>query len=62
VQDAQDEGDEELAEFFSAVLENNLTAAQRAKGCSSSGFKTNIIPYRFVDGIMRACQRYSTPG
>ncbi len=31
VQDAQAEGDQELAEFFSAVLENNLTAAQRAK-------------------------------
>jgi hypothetical protein len=31
VQDAEAEGDQELAEFFSAVLENNLTAAQRAK-------------------------------
>ena len=31
VQDAEAEGDQELADFFGAVLENNLTAAQRAK-------------------------------
>jgi uncharacterized protein YehS (DUF1456 family) len=31
IQDAQEEGDQELVDFFSAVLENNLTAAQRAK-------------------------------
>jgi tRNA splicing ligase len=31
VQDAEQDGDQELAEFFGAVLENNLTAAQRAK-------------------------------
>jgi hypothetical protein len=31
VQDAQAEGDQELVEFFNAVLENNLEAAQRAK-------------------------------
>ena len=31
VQDAEQEGDQELAEFFGAVLENNLEAAQRAK-------------------------------
>jgi len=31
VQDAEQEGDQELADFFSAILENNLTAAQRAK-------------------------------
>jgi hypothetical protein len=31
VQDAEQEGDQELVEFFSAVLENNLKAAQRAK-------------------------------
>ncbi len=31
VQDAEQEGDQELVEFFSAVLENNLEAAQRAK-------------------------------
>ena len=31
VQDAQSEDDQELVNFFSAVLENNLTAAQRAK-------------------------------
>ena len=31
VQDAEQEGDQELADFFGAVLENNLTAAQRAK-------------------------------
>ena len=31
VQDAESEGDQELVEFFGAVLENNLTAAQRAK-------------------------------
>src|ERR687893_11238 len=31
IQDAQSEGDQELVEFFSGVLENNLKAAQRAK-------------------------------
>ena len=31
VQDAEQEGDQELAEVFGAALENNLTAAQRAK-------------------------------
>jgi hypothetical protein len=31
IQDAQSEGDQELAEFFSGVLENNLKAAMRAK-------------------------------
>ena len=29
--DAQSEGDHELVEFFSSILENNLTATQRAK-------------------------------
>jgi hypothetical protein len=31
IQDAESEGDQELVEFFNAVLENNLEAAQRAK-------------------------------
>jgi hypothetical protein len=31
IQDAQSEGDQELVDFFSGVLENNLEAAQRAK-------------------------------
>lgn len=31
VQDAQQEGDQELVEFFNGVLENNMRAAQRAK-------------------------------
>ena len=31
IQDAEAEGDLELVEFFNAVLENNLKAAQRAK-------------------------------
>ena len=31
IQDAQDEGDQELVEFFDGVLENNQRAAQRAK-------------------------------
>ena len=31
IQDAEAEGDEELVDYFSAILENNLTAAQRAK-------------------------------
>jgi len=31
IQDAQSEGDQELVEFFNAVLENNLEAAQKAK-------------------------------
>jgi hypothetical protein len=31
IQDAQVEGDQELVEFFNGILENNLTAVQRAK-------------------------------
>ena len=31
VQDAEEEGDQELVEFFNGILENNLEAAQRAK-------------------------------
>jgi hypothetical protein len=31
IQDAKADGDQELVEFFGAVLENNLEAAQRAK-------------------------------
>ena len=31
VDDAEQEGDQELVEFFSGVLENNMEAAQRAK-------------------------------
>jgi hypothetical protein len=31
IQDAEQEGDQELVEFFSGILENNLRAAQRAK-------------------------------
>ena len=31
VQDAQQEGDQELVEFFNGILENNMKAAQRAK-------------------------------
>ena len=31
IQDADSEDDQELVEFFNAVLENNLEAAQRAK-------------------------------
>jgi hypothetical protein len=31
IQDAQSEGDQELVDFFSGVLENDLEAAQRAK-------------------------------
>ncbi len=31
IQDAEAEGDQELVEFFSGILENNLRAAQRAK-------------------------------
>ena len=31
VQDAESEGDQELVDFFSAILKNNLEAAQRAK-------------------------------
>jgi hypothetical protein len=31
VQDAEEEGDRELVEFFGGILENNLEAAQRAK-------------------------------
>ncbi len=30
-QDAEQEGDQELVEFFNEVLENNMRAAQRAK-------------------------------
>jgi rubrerythrin len=31
VQDAEQEGDQELIEFFNEILENNQRAAQRAK-------------------------------
>ena len=31
IQDAEADGDQELVDFFSGVLENNLEAAQRAK-------------------------------
>jgi hypothetical protein len=31
IQDAEQEGDHELVEFFNGILENNLRAAQRAK-------------------------------
>ena len=31
IEDAEQEGDQELVEFFDGVLENNLRAAQRAK-------------------------------
>jgi len=31
VQDAEQEGDQELVDFFEGILENNLEAAQRAK-------------------------------
>ncbi len=31
IQDAEEEGDQELVDFFSSALENNLEASQRAK-------------------------------
>ena len=31
IQDAQEDGDQELVEFFDGILENNQRAAQRAK-------------------------------
>jgi hypothetical protein len=31
IQDAQQEGDQELVDFFEGILENNMKAAQRAK-------------------------------
>ena len=31
IQDAEDEDDQELIDFFSAVFDNNLEASQRAK-------------------------------
>jgi hypothetical protein len=31
IQDAEQEGDQELVDFFDNILENNLRAAQRAK-------------------------------
>jgi len=31
VQDTEQEGDQELVDFFGGILENNLEAAQRAK-------------------------------
>ena len=31
VQDAEQDGDQELVDFFGGILENNLEAAQRAK-------------------------------
>jgi hypothetical protein len=48
IQDAQVEGDQELVDFFSAVLESNLTAAQRAKemlvpACRASKSRTGAL-------------------
>ena len=40
IQDAEAEGDQELVEFFNAVLENNLEAAQRAKEMLVSRFQS----------------------
>lgn len=31
IQDAEQEGDQELVQFFNGILENNLRAAQQAK-------------------------------
>ncbi len=31
IQDAEQDGDQELAQFFNGILENNLKAAQQAK-------------------------------
>ena len=31
IHDAEEEGDQELVEFFDGILQNNLEAAQRAK-------------------------------
>jgi len=31
IQDAEEEGDQELIDFFSAIFDNNLEASQRAK-------------------------------
>ncbi len=31
IQDAEQEGDQELVEFFNGILENNLRASQQAK-------------------------------
>lgn len=31
IQDAEQEGDQELVDFFNGILENNMEAAQRAK-------------------------------
>jgi len=33
-----------------------------AQTATAFGLIWVVIPFRFVDGIMRACQRYSTPG
>ena len=39
IQDADQEGDQELVEFFNGVLENNQKAAQRAKEMLASRFQ-----------------------
>ena len=39
IQDAEQEGDQELVDFFGGILENNLKAAQRAKEMLVSRFQ-----------------------
>jgi hypothetical protein len=40
IEDAEEEGDGELVDFFNGVLENNLEAAQRAKEMLVSRFQS----------------------
>ena len=39
IQDAEQDGDQELVDFFGGILENNLKAAQRAKEMLVSRFQ-----------------------
>jgi rubrerythrin len=50
LQDAENEGDEELVEFFNAIIENNQRAAQRAKEMlvpRLQGSRSSIEPFAY---------------
>jgi len=40
-QDAEEEGDQELGDFFGGILENNLEPPSESRRCSSPGSRTN---------------------
>jgi hypothetical protein len=39
---------------------NRVSVVRRTFVCRASALHRQVIPFRFVDGIMKAWQRYST--